>query len=249
MDSKITRALVWKEVRFNLPTIIMFYILSFLLILSIHYHVKGHPNTPVDKVHMYFNYILYSLSLFLVFFFGASNRVLETINHFDPYMFVKPVEKKQLFIVYYWVGIVNYIVWLIVFYLILICFFGWRYSTITGTTNGMEIFPESIQYYNFGWNIGYFLINYFISYTIVFSLTILNPKIVLSIVTSILSYCLLPLFYDLMTRFPKRWEIQYVVEYYYPFVWMIGIIILLILVSIITVVSYTQYKKFNTIST
>lgn len=182
MNRSILQALVWKETRQTLPTIVLFMILSFLWFFMIDRYFEHRPYTPnIEPMKDIVLYGFYFMSLCLVFFLAAGNRLIESANRLDTYLLTKPVDRRQIYWTYFTTGLMYYGIWGLIAGFQLLWLFGFRFVfTIHLQTE--------VQDYYLAPRLGLIGGCFLIGYTLVFAFTMFKTNIFLSLVSSLVGF-------------------------------------------------------------
>ncbi|MGC9329727.1 MAG: hypothetical protein ACP5I1_18985, partial [Candidatus Hinthialibacter sp.] len=108
----------------------------------------------------------------LAFFFGCGARLVESANHLEPFLYLKPMRLSTRLAAYFLFGLAGWFAWLAFYLLIQIGFFGMdMIHPLQDISAGNQHFGNTlVTYFNF-------TLHFFAAYTITFSAGILLPNL------------------------------------------------------------------------
>ncbi|MBI1390048.1 MAG: hypothetical protein GC154_16525 [bacterium] len=180
METRIERALAWKEIRQSAPIVIAFGLLSLIIVAYLcymhHYSTQRFKLYTLDNINNMLGVFAFFISLGLGYLMAAGNRLIESSENLEGFLFSRPVGRGSLVKVYYFVGFWGLAVWFLIFLMLCTIFFGPAIFIRTSEHNVM-------RYFN--WEYGFFIAMLIIAHGATFCVSLAFPSLVVTAVV----YC------------------------------------------------------------
>ncbi|RJP21273.1 MAG: hypothetical protein C4527_23675 [Candidatus Omnitrophota bacterium] len=176
MDTRMNKAVAWKEYRQMIGIVVAFIFITFLMILQL--YLCRHPR-PYHVMNTNKALLLYAFigTACLSFLLAAGNRVIEASQGLESFLFVRPIRRFKLFKTYYITGFLGWLIWATAFLVIQSAFFGVR-TTFSDALTGL--LPEYLRVFTV----------FVVVYSITFCVGLLKPNLTITVTTCLLSFVL-----------------------------------------------------------
>ncbi len=229
MDSRIVKAIAWKESRQMAGVVIGFVLLTVLYMLQLFFQ---HKSTGLSLVKVKESLILGAFigTACLSYLLSAGNRVMEASQNLESYLFVRPVPRFDLFKTYFACGCCGWLAWALSFLLLQGILFGVRPTLFEGQD------PLGAQYLRI-----FFV--FLVVYTLTYCVALLSPKLTITVLTSVISFILVTAASDV--TYKKIAEVlQRMVEILLSIIPVVMLLALLALFLTLTLILY-QHKQVD----